>query len=191
MSRLEKSYFDKIYAKDPDPWGFDTRHYEARKYALTVASLPNEHYRRAFEPGCANGALTERLAPRCGSLVAMELMPDAAARARARLRPFPNVEVREGAIPESWPEGKFDCLIWSEVVYYLDDEGVSDLLAHADASLEPGGHVVAVHWTGETDYPLTGRAVHQRLDRHPGWKRRVFHEDPEFLLSVYVRESRP
>ena len=185
MSRLEKDYFDNVYRKGPDPWGFDTRLYEARKYALTVASLPNERYSRAFEPGCANGALTARLAPRCGSLVASELMPDAVLRARDRLRSFPNVEIREGAIPDSWPEGKFDLFVWSEVVYYLDDAGVTDLLAHADASLEPGGHVVAVHWTGRTDYPLTGRAVHERLDAHPAWRRLVFHEDQEFILSVY------
>lgn len=186
MSRVERQYFERIYAKGPDPWGFDSRYYERRKYALTVAALPKERYRRAFEPGCANGALTALLAPRCDSLIAMELMPECAARARARV---PNVDIRIGAIPDDWPEGKFDLIVWSEVVYYLDDGGVTQLLARANESLERGGHVVAVHWTGKTDYPLTARAVHERFDAHAEWRRIVFHEDEEFLLAVYEKRE--
>ena len=52
----ELSYFADMYAGDDDPWGFDDRWYERRKYALTVAMLPDPRYRRALEPGCANGA---------------------------------------------------------------------------------------------------------------------------------------
>ena len=37
---LAAGYFDRLYAADPDPWGFTSRWYEQRKYALTVAALP-------------------------------------------------------------------------------------------------------------------------------------------------------
>jgi hypothetical protein len=49
---MDRAYFDEIYRSDPDPWKFESSWYEERKYALTVAALPERRYRSAFEPGC-------------------------------------------------------------------------------------------------------------------------------------------
>lgn len=68
-----------------------SRFYERRKYALTLAALPRAHYRRAFEPGCANGALSELLAERCDELFCCDLVEATVERARQRLRPFAHV----------------------------------------------------------------------------------------------------
>ncbi|CAN5294114.1 SAM-dependent methyltransferase [soil metagenome] len=185
MNRMALDYFENVYAKEPDPWGFDARFYESRKYALTLAALPRERFARAFEPGCANGALSEKLALRCDALISTELVPRVANRARERLSVLPNVDVRVMAVPDAWPEGVFDLIVLSEVVYYLSHAGVSDLLRRIDASLVPGGHVIAVHWRGKTDYPLRGDEAHERLDRHPAWRRSGAWIEPEFLLSTY------
>ena len=67
---LDTGYFDQMYAAAPDPWGLSTRWYEARKYALTLALLPEPRYRDAFEPGCSVGVLTGMLAARCGQVLA-------------------------------------------------------------------------------------------------------------------------
>jgi trans-aconitate methyltransferase len=187
MNHLPVEYFERIYAAGPDPWGFESRWYEARKYALTLAALPRRRYARAFEPGCSIGVLTEQLAARCDALIACELVPDIAARARARLAALRHVEVRELAIPERWPEGRFDLVVLSEVAYYLTAEGVAHLLARLDASLAPAGHVVAVHWTGATDHPLAGEDLHARLDAHAGWSRCAHYRDAAFVLAVYER----
>jgi hypothetical protein len=40
---LDAGYFDAMYASAPDPWGFATRWYEARKYAISMAMLPEPH----------------------------------------------------------------------------------------------------------------------------------------------------
>ena len=45
---LGTEFFDQMYATSADPWGFGTRWYEARKYAISVALLPAEHYGDAF-----------------------------------------------------------------------------------------------------------------------------------------------
>ena len=58
---LQAGYFDSMYAASPDPWGLQSRWYEARKYAISVAMLPQRRYARAFEPGCSIGVLTELL----------------------------------------------------------------------------------------------------------------------------------
>ena len=180
MMRTPDSYFAKMYGGDPDPWGYESRWYEQRKYALTVAALPRRHYTRVFEPGCSNGVLTEQLATRCEALVGLELVAAVAERARSRVPA--HVEIRTGRIPEQWPEGTFDLVVLSEVLYYLTEADVRDVLGLLDRSLS--GHVVAVHWRGETDYPLTGDRVHELLDRH-AWQRLVLHREDKFVLSVY------
>ncbi|MET0989618.1 MAG: PIG-L deacetylase family protein, partial [Glaciihabitans sp.] len=50
---LTGDYFDAAYSRRADPWGFETRWYESRKRALTVASLPAERYESALEIGCS------------------------------------------------------------------------------------------------------------------------------------------
>ena len=50
---LPPAYFDAMYQGAADPWGFEDRWYEQRKYAVSLALLPAARYRRAFEPGCS------------------------------------------------------------------------------------------------------------------------------------------
>ena len=187
MNRLASTYFERIYDGDPDPWGFESRWYERRKYALTLAALPRARYASAFEPGCSHGVLTELLAPRCDRLIAAELVPEVAARARDRLRTagHRHVQVLDLAIPDDWPGGTFDLAVLSEVLYYLTADGLAETLARLDACLVSAAHVVAVHWRGETDYPLTGDEVHAALDRHPGWRPVASHREDELALDVY------
>ena len=78
----EPAYFDRLYAQAADPWGLGTRFYELRKRALLLAALPRAAFRRAFEPGCAIGLLTEELARRCGQVVAWDVA-DAAVETHA------------------------------------------------------------------------------------------------------------
>jgi len=191
VNRLGPDYFERMYGEDPDPWGFDTRWYERRKYDLTLAALPRTRYRSAFEPGCSNGALTERLAARCERLLATDLLDQVAERARARLAELPSVEVRSVAIPDDWPPGPFDLVVLSEVAYYLTPEGLDETLDRVAATLEPGGHLVAVHWRGETDYPQRGDEVHQTIDARPELVRLSRYQEDDFVLDVHERGRAP
>ena len=108
----DRRYFDSMYGADADPWGFDSRFYERRKYALTLAALPRERYVRAVEPGCSNGAFTELLAPRCDELIAFDFVEDAVERARRRLTASPHVTLACAEFPMWWPEGTGDLVVW-------------------------------------------------------------------------------
>ena len=174
-----------MYAADADPWGFDRRWYERRKYALTVAALPRESYRHAYEPGCANGALTELLAHRCDRIDATELVEDVAARADERLRRFAHVEVRCASFPGWWPDEPIDLLVLSEVAYYLQPPGRLVAADNIRRSLAPGGEIISVHYTGATDYPMHGSDVAPWLDSIDGLERVVEHVDPDFELGVW------
>ncbi|WP_420455143.1 class I SAM-dependent DNA methyltransferase [Rubrivirga sp.] len=186
---VDPAYFEALYAAEADPWGFDTSPYEAAKYAATLAALPRARYARAFEAGCANGALTERLADRCDALWAVDVAPDALDRARERLAGVPHVRVERRAMPDEMPAGPFDLAVVSEVGYYLARERLADWADRLADAVEPGGHLVLVHWTGPTDYPLTGDDVHDLFLARPGWTRLASDRQPEYRLDVLEREG--
>lgn len=183
--RTPRSYFEGLYRRDEDPWDFATSAYEARKYAITLASLPAGRYRRAFEPGCSIGVLTEGLTLRCDSLLAVDHMDEAVGAAKARMMGQSGVTVERRTVPEEWPEGPFDLLVLSEVAYYFDADGLRRLLAVATASLEAEAVVVAVHWRGVTDYPLTGDEAHAIMASTPGLDGVVHHLEEAFALDVW------
>jgi hypothetical protein len=187
MASFDRSYFNKMYSDDPDPWGFESRWYEQRKYALTVAALPQPVYHSGFEPGCSVGVLTSLLAPRCLSLLATEIVPSAMARAIARLSGADHVIFEQSAIPEAWPSGSFDLVVLSEIAYYFDTQTLTDIVGLLAGSTMPGGTVVAVHWRGATNYPLTGDAAHRILASSPDLALLAHHLEQDFVLDVWRR----
>ena len=184
---ISPDYFARAYAEDPDPWRFASSPYEAEKYAATLAALPRARYARAFEVGCAIGVLTVRLAERADRLLAVDVAPAALDQARARCAGLEHVEVRRLAVPGEWPDGTLDLVVVSEVGYYLSRPDLDRLAARCAASVEPGGHLVLVHWTGETDYPLTGDAVHEAFLAAPAWRPVRDDRRPEYRLDVLER----
>ncbi len=179
---LPAAYFDRLYAGDPDPWGFTSRWYEQRKYALTLAALPSPSYRRGLEVGCSVGVLTAALAARCASLVAVDV--SSAALSAARRRVPVSVNLIQASVPDEWPAGAYDLVVVSEVGYYLDAATLERLLDLIARDLAPGGVVVACHWRHPVaDYPLSGDEVHAALAR---WPRLSRIEEEDFLLDVLV-----
>ncbi len=163
---LPAAYFDALYAGDPDPWRFRTSDYERDKYADTVDALGGREFARAVEVGCAIGELTARLAPLCGDLLGVDVAEAALAIARARNAATPHVRFARMALPEEAPEGSFDLIVLSEVLYYFGEDDLDRVVAWAERALAPGGVVLLVHWLGETpDYPLTGEQAVERFTR--------------------------
>jgi len=188
---LEVGYFDQMYAASGDPWGLATRWYEARKYALSLALLPERHYQEAFEPGCSVGVLTAMLAARCGQVLAWDASAGAVRSAAARTAGLANVCVRQGTIARDWPPGRFDLVVFSEVLYYFAGRELDDVLDAGVASLRPGGTMLAVHWRHPVaDYPRSGDEVHQVLAARRDLARRVGHTEPDFTAEVYQRAGR-
>jgi protein-L-isoaspartate O-methyltransferase len=185
MASTDRSYFDEIYADNPDPWGFETRWYEQRKYALTLAALPEPFYRRGFEPGCSVGVLTALLAPRCAHLVATEIVPSALARAVDRLSGADNVVFHHAALPESWPTGSFDLVVLSEIAYYFDATTLTEIAGRLMGTVVAGASVVAVHWRGETNYPLSGDDAHRILGDRRDLEPLAHHVEHDFVLDVW------
>jgi len=156
---LPASYFEALYAADPDPWKFRTSPYEAAKYAATLEALPRAEYESVLEVGCSIGVLTRMLAPRCGRLLALDCSARALADARRHCAGLPQGVLERREVPRQWPRGSFDLILFSEILYYLDEADLAETARRTLRALRPGGEVLLVHWTGTADYPLSGDAA--------------------------------
>ncbi len=187
--RLPDTYFDEMYSAADDPWDLASRWYEERKYAITLALLPDRHYLQAFEPGCSIGTLTERLAPRCDHVTAVDVADAALRTAEERLRTagcLHRVTLQRSSIDEPWPAGPFDLVVLSEVAYYLDGSTLSAVLARECARLPSGAALVAAHWRHPVhDYPLTGDGAHRIIAQTPGLAWVGGYRDGDVVIEVF------
>ena len=189
---LEAEDFERRYRSDPDPWSYETSHYEQAKYARTLTALPASPIARALELGCSNGAFTVLLAERCAGVLAADFSAEAVKLARARTDGLAGVNVERRDLRRALPPGRFDLIVCSELLYYWRRE---DVLAFCEAvvdSLEPGGSLLAVHWRGaDPAAPLDGEAVHQllaeRLDDRLDHDRSE--RQPEYLLDRWMQRA--
>jgi SAM-dependent methyltransferase len=152
----DAAYFEAMYAADPDPWRFRTSAYEAAKYSATVAVIADRRYRSALEVGCSIGVLSQVVAPLCDAFLGLDIAEAPLVEARARCLALPQARFERKAVPGDWPEGGFDLILLSEVLYFLSDEDIAVTAAHVRRSLLPGGRVLLVNWIGEPEPPQPG-----------------------------------
>ena len=183
---LPASYFNALYARDPDPWGFRTRDYERAKYDDTVAALDSRRFRKAVEVGCSIGELTARLGPSCDALLGVDIAEAALEQARDRNAASPHISFARMTLPDEQPQGRFDLIVLSEVLYYFGRPDLGRVAAWVAGALEPGSVALLVHWLGETpDYPLSGdqavdafvEATAPGLTTDRRWRRELYRLD--------------
>ena len=164
MESLPIAYFDALYDRDPDPWGFETSDFERGKYHATLAALPRPRYRFGLEVGCSIGVLTAELAQRCDRLLGIDVAEAPLARARVRLQHQPNVRFAcrafPGEVQSETPQDGFDLIMLSEVLYYIDPAALARAARVTRAVAAAGADILLVHGLGPTpEYPLTGDAA--------------------------------
>jgi predicted TPR repeat methyltransferase len=183
---LPAGYFEAIYQRDADPWGFASSDYEREKYAATLQALPRVSYRHGLEIGCSIGVLTSQLAARCERLLAIDAVEAALNQARERCGGDPGVTFQRMEVPSRLPDGSFDLLVLSEVAYYWDVGDLMLMAGFAEGAIEAGGDIILVHWTGETDYPLTGDEAAQRFIAAVAPSTQVVHQSRAELYRLDV-----
>jgi predicted TPR repeat methyltransferase len=188
--RLGREYFEGLYAESGDPWSFETSEYERKKYERTLAALGGRTFHRAMEAGASIGVFTGMLADRCDELLAVDVSERAVAAARERLSGRKHVRVERRTLPEEMPEGPFDLIVASEVLYYFPREEMLAVLHAFERELAPGGSLLAVHWRRETrTYPLQGDEVHELLLRHTRLNNEETIVEADYRLDLF--EDRP
>jgi SAM-dependent methyltransferase len=187
-NRLDREYFENLYATSPDPWGFETSSYERRKYERTLSTLtPRQKcFQRVLEVGSSIGVFTAMLAPLCNELLAVDVSEKAVAAAKDRLENFPQVRVELRTLPEETPEGPFDLIVASEVLYYWPEDVMLAALRRFEQVLAPGGMLLAVHWRRKTrTYPLQGDKVHELLCENTRLANTTTIIEPEYRLDLF------
>lgn len=183
-------YFTGLYLAKDDPWDVGTKWHDRRKYAVTVASLPREHYRRCYEPGASIGSLTRLLADRCDEVLATDSVDEAVQLAREHTAGLPNVRIERAELPADLPDGLFDLVVIGDLLYYLSGDDLAATLEGLVRRLEPGGDLVAVHFRDrENGGSYDGFNAHAALIATPGLEQIVHHEDEWFLLDVLRRSE--
>jgi trans-aconitate methyltransferase len=162
LERTER-HLQRLYAASADPWGHLTRDYERSKYADTLAALEGREARLVVEVGCGIGVLTELLAPRCGRLFAIDLVPAAVRRARSRLAWAPHVTIAVGNAPDDLPALEPDIVMLSEVLYFLTTDEIDRLARWCDDRAAADARIVIVSWLGPTGEALDGAASAEHM----------------------------
>ncbi len=78
-------------------------------------------------------------------------------------------------------------MVLSEIAYYFDAETLADIVDLVVSTSVVGGHVVGVHWRGQTDYPISGDEAHAIIDHSSALELVVHHVEDEFVLDVWER----
>jgi LmbE family N-acetylglucosaminyl deacetylase len=185
---LPTSFFDDFYARNDDPWGFESRWYEERKRAILLASLPSRRLGSVLEIGCSTGLITADLADRSDRILGLDVSVAALDAARGRVGGHHAVTLRQGAVPGDWPEGEFDTIVLSEVGYYLSSPDLERTIALIDEAMTTDGCLIACHWRHPvSEYPLSGDEVHRALRSCASWETLLIHEEEDFVLEVFCR----
>jgi predicted TPR repeat methyltransferase len=184
--RLGREYFERLYAESGDPWDFETSEYEQNKYTRTLAVLGERTFRRALEAGASIGVFTEMLAKRCEELLAVDVSVRAVVAARRRLSGLGHVRVERRTLPEEMPDGPFDLIVASEVLYYFPREEMLAVLQVFERELARGGTLLAVHWRRETrTYPLQGDEVHELLAQNTRLQNKETIIEPDYRMDLF------
>ena len=142
--------WDAQYAETPDLFHLGGDERQLARYEFLLEALGDRPLGRTLELGCSVGVLTAMLADRADSLTATDISEVVLETARERLRAagHEGVELRQADLPDGVPEGPFDTIVASELLYYLRADEVAEAAARLAAALAPGGRLLTAHTRG-------------------------------------------
>ena len=149
----------------------------------------------ALPAGVRAGLLGRRahgqLAGRADHVDARDLAPAAAEQTTARLRTAgmgDRVSVSQWDMRDPFPDARYDLVVFSEVLYYLEADVAAHFMAQVVEHLDDDGHVVVAHWqTRVPDYPLGGAEAQQIACMTAGLTVLAAFHDDDFSLDVLAR----
>ncbi len=130
-----------------DPWDYATASYQRDRIRSEVEMLDavrgTARFGSALEVGCAEGIFTEVLAPRCDSLLAVDISPVALNRARRRLQGNERVQFAEWDLRVHPVPGTYDAIVIIHALEYIRNPfNVRKARTKLVDSLRPGGYLL-------------------------------------------------
>lgn len=179
--------FDALFVDDPDPWDFENSAYERDKRAATIAALQGARFPNALEIGCATGFLSRDLAAHCDALLALDVSEQALAIARSKSVTNDTVLYRRAEAPRDWPEGSFDLIVLSEVLYFLSTEEIAIVSRRAHETLVANGLCLLVNWTGPNDLAVGGEEAARLFAGSARWRGEKPRIEPSYRIDRLLK----
>jgi protein-L-isoaspartate O-methyltransferase len=158
---VPQSKYAKCFTARTDPWGYEVFLFTLEKFQAAIELLDGARrdacFERAWEIGCAEGAMTARLAQICERLSAVDFIPLALERARERCQEFSNISFSKWDLKSDPAPGPFDLIVITDVLGSLG--GRRDIRRARDkvvSALSPGGYLLYGDYLGE----LHSRRIH-------------------------------
>lgn len=145
-------HLQSLYADTHDPWDFEHSAYEQSKFKATCKALFRGRYAAAFELGCGNGQLASHLSEVSDRYVGMDAVDKALASAKETV---PAGTFLTGFYPCPLPNETFDLIVLSEILYFLDHDGIG-LLATEIGRRWPDAEVICATWLGQSGNEVQG-----------------------------------
>jgi SAM-dependent methyltransferase len=162
VKRIDASGFEAKFRDEIDPWNYASSRFEAKKRDVLLKACGERMHGRGLELGCAIGETSRFLSRSALRLLAVDASPTALAEARRRNAANRRVEFRRCLLPDELPNGRFDLVVVSEVIYYLTPRQLDVLMRRIRRITAPGGRVVVLHHVRPFDDASQPPALAQR-----------------------------
>lgn len=139
----KKGRFNNLYLLDPDPFGCETYTYERQKANDLIGALHGQRFVNILDLGCGTGVLTKELSHLSKTVTAIDFseraIDIALRKCQASNIKFQCNDIRNLALQE-----RYDLIVCSEVLYYLNSQELVQFLKKIRNSQEDGTILVTV-----------------------------------------------
>ncbi len=140
---LVKVYFDRKYGKS-DPYMYSSSPFEKEKILKVVKFVDDMEYEKVLDVGCGEGHLLEKLCPISNEMVGVDISEKAIKRAKGRLQ-RKKAHFQTADILTLELNQKFNLIVCSEVLVYLNLTQIQKVALKLVNWLEPGGRLLLVN----------------------------------------------
>lgn len=135
-----------------------------------------------LEIGCSTGYLSQALCQKGVQVLALDVSPVAVSQAASRVGDSAPITFRHAEIPDDWPRGEFDLIVFSEVLYFMTVEeiGLCSKLAHK--CLASNGYCLLVNWTGNSNLPISGQEAVSTFFSSNLWQCDLMQNEASYML---------
>ena len=183
--RGDAAFFEAFYST-PDPYSAVTK--EVAKYGVLLDACGPGPFDSALEIGCSVGVFTAMLAPRCNRLLAVDIAENALKQGRLRTERLPQVRFERRRLPAEMPDGSFDLVVASDVLYYWSKPDLERFVKQLGGILAPSGRFVSLSWLGPVRAVGDGAEVSAFLRSELGMRHVEGRRVGESVLDVFEND---
>lgn len=136
--------YDLAYRLRNDLFEIEGSEYEQHKLNRLIGVIRQRRYKTVLDVGCGIGILAEKISPFCQQIIGIDFSPKAISLAEKRCKNLENVSFLERDIRTFDFQGDYDLVIFSEVLYYLEDRFIERIVHRLKKNLPDSARIIIV-----------------------------------------------